>query len=135
MSQPQVNAAQAADRLQQILQWQPDSLAALSEVEPLLDLIKQSMPLLRLWAAAGIAKQANRAETVSAVEALAQDLDDTLALDHHLHLIEFFATNADLPDLVADALDVFSMALEQAETARLALWRIIHAADLQQHAV
>ena len=126
------NAAQAADRLQQILQWQPDSLAALAEVEPLLDLITQSMPLLRLWATAEAMKRSNVAETFSSVDALAQDLDDELALDHHLHLIEFFADNADLPDLVADALDVYALALEQAETARLALWRVIHVADPQQ---
>ena len=93
------NAAQAADRLQQILQWQPDSLAALAEVEPLLDIIEQAMPLLRLWATAEAMKRSDLAESFSSVDALAQDLDDGLALDHHLQLVEFFATSVEPQDL------------------------------------
>ena len=103
------NAAQAADRLQEILQFQPDSLAALSEVEPLLE------------------PSSTKPSGLTEAPSVFQN-EPSAALQRLLQL-------PGVPDLVADALDVYGMALEQAETARLALWRIIHAADLQQHAV
>lgn len=63
---------------------------------------------------------------------LASQLDDALSLDHHLHLAEWFAQQGELCDVVRDGLDRFTMALEQAETARLLMQRMIRAAEQQQ---
>jgi hypothetical protein len=63
---------------------------------------------------------------------LASQLNDALSLDHHLHLAEWFALQGELCEVVRDGLDRFAMALEQAETARLLLQRMIRAAEQQQ---
>ncbi len=72
-------------------------------------------------------------EPADLLEHLSEQLSDELTLDHHLHLADWFADHsALLPDLVSDALDVYAMALQQADVAKTNLLRIVRGADLQR---
>ncbi|MEB3235752.1 MAG: hypothetical protein VKM98_10035 [Cyanobacteriota bacterium] len=125
-------SAAAADRVAEILQCEAHNPDALMQVPALLAEVLQELPVL-MQAAQARASMPEDLEPASVADALAAQLDDALSVDHPLHLAEWFADHSELLDPVsADALDVFAMALEQAETARLALQRSIRAANLQR---
>jgi len=126
-----MTAASAADRAAEILQCQADDHAALMQVPALLAEVLRELPAL-LQAAQASEAMPEPLEPASVADALAAQVDDALSVDHPLHLAEWFADHsAHLDPVSADALDVFAMALEQAESARLAPQRSIRAADPQ----
>lgn len=65
---------------------------------------------------------------------LAAQIEDPLNLEHDLHLCEWFSDRADhLPALVREALDVHTLALQQAEATRLRLREATLASQLNTH--
>jgi hypothetical protein len=125
-------ALQASERLRQILNNEARAISSLAEIEPLLEVIRDRLPLLRIWAATPGVRQSKEMERCTITEVLASELDDELSLEHHIQLVDFYSNGChDLPGPVAEALTAYQAELETAEESRLKLWRLIHSQDQQ----